>query len=48
MAKKIKKDETIYFIFCGTENVKTDTKCKKCKKDLHPKDEPFKDFYIDI
>lgn len=44
MSKKTKKDETIYCVFCGTENVKTDTKCKKCKKDLHPKDEPFKDF----
>ena len=44
MAKKVKKDETIYCIFCGTENVNTDTRCIKCKKDLHPKNEPFKDF----
>ena len=44
MAKKKKKDKTIYCIFCGAENINTDTKCIKCKKDLHPKDEPFKDF----
>ena len=44
MAKKSKKNETIYCVFCGVENVITDTKCVKCKKDLHPKDERFKEF----
>lgn len=44
MTKKMKKNETIYCIFCGTENISTDIKCKKCKKDLHPKNEPLKDF----
>lgn len=44
MAKKVKKDETIYCVFCGKENVVTDTKCVKCKKDLHPKNRPFRDF----
>ena len=44
MAKIKKKNETIYCIFCGVENSSTDTKCKKCKKDLNPKNEPFKDF----
>ena len=44
MAKKKKKDETIYCIFCGAKNISTDTKCVECKKDLHPKNEPFKDF----
>ena len=44
MARSKKKEETIYCVFCGTENIATDTNCKKCKKDLHQKDEPFKDF----
>ena len=44
MARSKKKEETIYCAFCGTVNIATDTNCKKCKKDLHPKDEPFKDF----
>ncbi len=44
MAKKKEKNETIYCVFCGAENVNTDTNCVKCKKDLHPKNEPFKDF----
>lgn len=44
MAKKGKNNEVIYCVYCGEENIKTDTKCKNCKKNLHPKDEPFKDF----
>lgn len=44
MAKRKKKEEAIYCVFCGTENKSTDENCKKCKKDLHPKNEPFKDF----
>lgn len=44
MTKKSKKNETIYCIYCGAKNVDTNTKCEKCKKNLHPKDEPFKDF----
>lgn len=44
MSKKNENKETIYCVYCGTENISTDIKCKKCKKDLHPKNEPFKDF----
>ena len=44
MAKQKKKEETIYCVFCGEENVITNTNCIKCKKDLHPKNTPFKDF----
>ena len=44
MARRSKKEEPIYCAFCGAENIKDDTNCKKCKKDLHPKNEPFKDF----
>ena len=44
MNKKKKKNENIYCLYCGAENINTDTQCKKCKKDLHSKNEPFKDF----
>ena len=44
MAKKKKKNKTIYCIFCGAKNISTDTECVKCKKDLHPKNQPIKDF----
>ena len=44
MAKRKKKEETIYCVFCGTENKSTDIECMKCKKDLHPKNTPFRDF----
>ena len=44
MNKKSKKEGTIYCVFCGTENESVNKACKKCKKDLHPKNETFKDF----
>ncbi len=47
LAKRNKKNETIYCVFCGEENAATASQCKKCKKDLHPKNQLFKDFLYD-
>lgn len=43
MAKKTK----IYCVYCGTENVLEDKKCKKCKKKLDPKNRPVYDYLTD-
>lgn len=37
----------IYCVYCGAENVIEDKKCRKCKKQLDPKNTPFKDYLID-
>jgi hypothetical protein len=42
-----KKEEEIYCVFCGTKNVKSDKKCKKCDKKLDPKNKLFKDYLKD-
>jgi hypothetical protein len=43
MANKTK----IYCVYCGTENILEDKKCKKCKKQLNPKNRPFRDYILD-
>lgn len=43
MAKK----EKIYCVYCGTENVLVEKKCKKCKKQLDPKNRPVYDYLKD-
>lgn len=43
MAKK----NDIYCVYCGTGNVLEDKKCKNCKKQLDPKNRPFRDYMID-
>lgn len=40
-----KKD--IYCVYCGSKNSSEDKNCKKCKKELNPKNHLFKDFLID-
>lgn len=37
----------IYCVYCGSENNLEDKKCSKCKKQLDPKNTPFKDYLID-
>lgn len=37
----------IYCVYCGTENVLENKKCKKCKKQLNPKNRPFRDYMVD-
>lgn len=39
-----KKSTKIYCVYCGVENVVTDKKCCKCKKELNPKNRPFRDY----
>lgn len=43
MAKK----SDIYCVYCGTGNILEDKKCKKCKKQLDPKNRPFRDYMVD-
>ena len=43
MAKKTK----IFCVYCGTENILEDKKCKKCKKQLDPKNRPVYDYLKD-
>ena len=38
---------SIYCVYCGTENVLENKKCKKCKKKLNPKNRPFRDYMVD-
>ena len=37
----------IYCVYCGIENNLEGKKCSKCKKQLDPKNTPFKDYLID-
>ncbi len=37
----------IYCVYCGTENLYNDDHCKKCKKELNPKNHLFRDFLYD-
>lgn len=37
----------IYCVYCGTENILEDKKCKKCKKILNPKNRPFRDYMVE-
>ncbi len=38
------KKDSIYCVYCGTENDVKIEKCKKCNKTLHPKNQLFKEF----
>ncbi len=44
---KMKKKNKIYCVFCGTANELKDKKCKKCNKQLNPKNHLFKDYLKD-
>lgn len=37
----------IYCVYCGTENFLEEKKCKKCKKQLDPKNRPFRDYMVE-
>ncbi len=41
------KDNTIYCVYCGKENKIESKKCSKCKKELDPKNRPFRDYIMD-
>lgn len=41
------KNNKIYCVYCGTENILEDKKCTKCKKKLDPKNRPFRDYLVD-
>lgn len=36
----------IYCVFCGTENEIENKKCKKCKKELNPTENLWKDYFV--
>lgn len=38
------KKNNIYCVYCGTGNILEDKKCSKCKKELNPKNRPFRDY----
>lgn len=39
-----KKEEKIFCVYCGTENLLSSKKCSKCSKKLDPKNRPFRDY----
>ena len=39
-----KNNEHIYCVYCGKENIKSDKYCISCKKELNPKNRPFRDY----